>query len=229
MVLTGAFVNGIAIIVGACLGLLLRRGISSKVGDTVMQGLALIVFYIGLTGALKGQHIIMEVLSMSIGAVIGETVDLDRKMQALGNMADKLFKSKEGENSVSKGFVVASLLFCVGAMGIVGALQSGMQLNHETLFAKALIDGIAALVMTTTLGIGVALSGAMVFLYEDGISLVAKAISPFLTTEVINEISCVGSILIVGLSFNMLNITKIKIMNLVPSVFVPIILFLFVK
>lgn len=229
MVLTGALVNGIVIIAGSCLGLLLRKGIPKRIGETVIQGMALVVFFIGFSGALKGQYILIEIISIAIGAIIGEVLDLEKKIHQLGYMADKLFKAVGKDVSLSKGFVVASLLFCVGAMGIVGALQSGMQLNHEILFAKSLIDGITSIILTTTLGAGVALSGLMVFLYEGGIALIAKLIAPYLTTEVINEINCVGSIMIIGLAFNMLNITKLKIMNFVPAVFIPIILVAFFK
>lgn len=227
MVLMGAGVNAIAIVCGTISGLVLKKGISSKVSDTAMHGLALIIFYLGITGAMSGKHLIIEIVSIIIGAMIGEWIDLDYQMIRLGDAIERLFRSKKEDNSISKAFVVSSLFFCVGAMGIVGALQSGLTMNHETLYAKALIDGVAALIMTTTLGFGVALSAMMVFLYEALISLMAQGISPYLTTEVINEISCIGAIIFLGMSFNLLNITKIRIMNLVPAVFVPIILFLF--
>ena len=228
MVLMGATVNAIAIVYGTILGLILKKGIPSKVSDTAMHGLALIIFYLGITGAMNGKHLIVEIISIVIGAVIGECLDLDYQMVRLGNFMEKLFRSKKGDSSISKAFVVSTLFFCVGAMGIVGALQSGLAMNHQTLYAKALIDGIVALIMTTTLGFGVALSSGMVFLYEGIISLMAQGISPYLTTTVINEISCIGAILLLGVSFNLLNLTKIRIMNLVPAVFIPIVLFLFI-
>ena len=129
--------------------------------------------------------------------------------------------------SVSKGFVTASLLFCVGAMAIVGALQSGLTGNHDTLFAKSLIDGIAAIVMASSLGIGVLLSAGLILVYEGGISLFANILAPLLTDSVINEMTCVGSLLIVGLALNMLKLTDLKIMNYAPAVFFPILFGLF--
>ena len=137
------------------------------------------------------------------------------------------FQTKDDTVSISKGFVTASLLVCVGAMSIVGALQSGLTGNHETLFAKSLIDAIAALVLASSLGVGVLLAGGLVLIYEGSISLLASVVAPLLTESVINEMTCVGSLLIIGLALNMLKITDLKIMNYAPAAFIPIIFGLF--
>ena len=140
----------------------------------------------------------------------------------MGDEIESRVSSENKEHSVSNGFVTASLLFCVGAMAIVGALQSGLTGNHDTLFAKSLIDGIAAIVMASSLGIGVLLSAGLILVYEGGITLFANVLAPLLTDSVINEMTCVGSLLIVGLALNMLKLTNLKIMNYAPAVFFPI-------
>ena len=125
---------------------------------------------------------------------------------------------------MAEGFVTSSLLCCTGAMTIVGSLQSGLSLDHSTLFAKSLIDGIAAVVLASSLGFGVLFSGILCLVYEGGLALCAQFIGPFLTESVINEMTCVGSLLIVGIGINMLFKNKICVMNSVPAVFLPILL-----
>uniref|UniRef100_UPI0035A00146 DUF554 family protein n=1 Tax=Jeotgalibaca porci TaxID=1868793 RepID=UPI0035A00146 len=136
-------------------------------------------------------------------------------------------KSKNTSISIAQGFVTASLIVCVGAMGIVGSLQSGLANDHSTLFAKALIDGIVCIVLASTLGIGVVLSGFVIILYEGSLTLFASVLAPLLTDSVINDLTTVGSLLIIALSLNLLKVTDIKVMNLAPAVFMPIIFSLF--
>ena len=152
---------------------------------------------------------------------------LEGKVNNLGNLIETKFQTKDDTLSITKGFVTASLLVCVGAMSIVGALQSGLTGNHETLLAKSLIDGIAALVLASSLGVGVLLAGGLVLIYEGSISLLASVVAPLLTESVINEMTCVGSLLIIGLALNMLKVTDLKIMNYAPAAFIPIIFGLF--
>lgn len=218
----GAVVNCLAVVMGASIGLLLKRGLPEKISSTIMSGLGLCVLYIGISGALTGENVLIAILSLALGALIGEWLDLDEKFNRFGHLL------KADSSTFAQGFITASLLFCVGAMAIVGSLQSGLSANHETLFAKSLIDGIAALVLASSLGAGVMLSGALVLIYEGSLTLLAKAIEPYLTTAMINEITCVGSLLIIGIAFNMLGITKLKIMNYVPAVIVTILLCLFI-
>lgn len=171
---------------------------------------------------LKGENVLITILSMVAGTLVGEWIDLDEKINQLGDMIENKVSSPDEKVSVSKGFVTASLLFCVGAMAIVGALQSGLTGNHDTLFAKSLIDGIASIVMASSLGFGVLLSAGLILIYEGGITLFANVLAPLLTDSVINEMTCVGSLLIVGLGLNMLKLTELKIMNYAPAVFFPI-------
>ncbi|HAZ59180.1 MAG TPA: DUF554 domain-containing protein [Trichococcus sp.] len=218
----GSLVNSAAIILGGSIGLALKKGLSDRIASAVMNALALCVLYIGVSGILKGENILITILSMVFGTLVGEWIDLDKKINQLGDEIESRVSSENKEHSVSNGFVTASLLFCVGAMAIVGALQSGLTGNHDTLFAKSLIDGIAAIVMASSLGIGVLLSAGLILVYEGGITLFANVLAPLLTDSVINEMTCVGSLLIVGLALNMLKLTNLKIMNYAPAVFFPI-------
>lgn len=239
--LLGCLVNTAAVLAGGGLGLLLRRGLSrlprgeekraipEKLGMTVMGGLALCVLYIGIQGALKGENALIAILSIAVGAVLGEILDLDRRVNRLGDLLQQKLKGREENSSISEGFVTASLLFCVGAMAIVGSLQSGMSGDNNTLFTKSLIDGISAVVLASSLGAGVLLSAALVFLYEGLLTALSTVIAPYLTTTVINAMTCVGSLLIIGIALNMLKITKLKIMNYVPAVFLPILFCRFIR
>lgn len=225
----GTIVNTAAVIVGAVIGLLLKKGLPEKMADTLMKGLGLCTLFLGISGSLKGENSMILIVSMVAGTVIGEAIDLEDKINRLGKWIEDKFKNKKGDGKVSiaEGFVTASLLFCVGAMTIVGSLQSGLQGNHEMLFNKSMLDFVAAIIFASTLGVGVICSAAFVFVYQGSITLLAQWIAPFLTDTVINEMTCVGSVIIMGLALNMLGITKLRVMNFVPAIFLPILLCMF--
>lgn len=238
--LIGSIVNGLAIMAGAAFGMLLTflagrfssllpagsAALGQRLQAIIMQGASLCVLYLGISGSLQGQNSLLVILSMVLGALMGELLDLDKCIQQLGDWVQSKTKRLNfgGSASISEGFVTASLLFCVGAMAIVGALNDGLAGNHDILFAKALLDGIIAIVFGASLGLGVAFSGVAVFLYQGIIALLASFLAPFLGDTVIAEMTCVGSLLIVALALNMLNLTKIKVLNLVPAIFLPILL-----
>jgi len=237
--ITGSIINALAIVAGAAVGLLLKwlagrfssilpseaGQLGHRLQEIIMQGVALCVLYIGISGSLKGSNTLVAILSMVLGAIIGEILDLDRRMKQLGDWVQSKTQKLAGGTSVSEGFVTASLLFCVGAMAIVGSLENGLTGNYDTLKAKSLLDGITSIIFASSLGIGVAFSGVAVLIYQGLISLSASFISPYLGGEaVIAEMTCVGSLLIAALSLNMLGVTKIKVMNLVPACLLPILL-----
>lgn len=239
--LTGTLVNAAAILAGSLLGTLLTwlaghfstllpagsTLLAERLKTIIMQGVALCVMYLGISGCLEGNNSLIAILSMVLGALIGELLDLDKRMRSLGDWVQKRTEhlvTNGGQASISEGFVTASLLFCVGAMAIVGALQDGLTGDHSTLFAKSLLDGISSIVFGASLGLGVAFSAVAILLYQGSISLLASFLQPYLGDAVIAEMTCVGSLLIVALSLNMLGLTKIKVMNLVPAIFLPILL-----
>ena len=217
----GVAVNALAIIAGSIAGALFKKGIPERLTKHIMSGIALCVIYIGISGALKGENTLVLVVSTALGGIIGELIDIDRHLNNLGERIGRRFKNGGG-TSVGEGFVTGTLVFCVGAMAIVGSLQSGLTGNHETLFTKALLDGISSLVFATTMGFGVALSGVSIFIYQGAIVLLAGLLSPLLSDYIIAEMTCAGSLLIIGLGLNMLGITKIKVANFLPAIFLPI-------
>lgn len=221
----GTIVNTVAVIIGAAIGMLLKKGLPEKLSDTMMKGLGLCTLYLGISGSLKGENSLILIISMVVGALIGEGIDLDAKLNQFGTWLENKFKSKEGGKvSIAEGFVSASLLFCVGAMTIVGSLQSGLQGNHEMLFNKSMLDFVAAIIFASSMGVGVILSAAFVFVYQGAITLAAQWVAPFLTDTIIAEMTCAGSVIIIGIGLNLLGITKLKVMNYVPAIFIPILL-----
>ena len=218
----GTLINCAAIIAGSLLGLLLRRGMKDAMSKTVMQGVGLSVILIGVTGAIKTGNTLLVILSMVIGGVLGAWIDIDSKMNQLGAWAQKkLTRGDDENNTFAKGFVTASLVYCVGAMAVVGSLDSGIRGDHSTLIAKAALDGITAIIFSSSLGIGVMLSAVPVLIYQGTIALLGTAIAPLLSDVVITEMSSVGGLLIMAIGINMLLNTEIKVANLLPAILIP--------
>ena len=220
----GTLINCAAIILGSALGLLLRRGMKDSISKTVMQGIGLSVILISVTGAIKTGNTLLVILSMAIGGVFGALIAIDDKMNRLGAWAQrKLTRSDDENNTFAKGFVTASLVYCVGAMAVVGALDSGIRGDHSTLIAKAMLDGVTAIVFSSSLGIGVMLSAVPVLVYQGAIALLGNAIAPLLSDVVVNEMSAVGGLLIMAIGINMLLEKDIKVANLLPAILIPFI------
>lgn len=220
--MAGTIINALAILAGSGLGVMLRGGISGRFRDTIMQGLALCVLLIGAMGALKTADTMVVIFSVVLGALLGEGINIEKQLNRLGEAAQRVFAKKgEGESTFAKGFVTASLVYCVGAMAIMGSLDSGLRGDHATLIAKSILDGVSAIVFASTMGAGVALSALAVFLYQGTITLLAQFIAPYLTEALIVEMSAVGGLLIVGIGINMLDIKQIRVGNLLPAIFMP--------
>ena len=218
----GTLVNTVAVLVGSGLGVLLKTGLAEKYKETVMQTLGLAVGIIGIKMALASENFIMVILSLVIGAIIGEYFTLNKKIDNLGQKLTAKCGEKYGD--VGVGFVTASLIYCIGAMAIVGALQDGINGDAGILYAKALLDGISAIVFAATLGIGVSLSALSILVYQGSITLLAGVLQPLLIPAVITEITATGGVLIIAIALSMLNILKIRIANLLPSMLVVIFL-----
>ena len=220
----GTLINCLAIILGSAVGLLLRRGMKESISKTVMQGVGLSVILIGVTGAIETGNTLLVILSMVIGGVVGSLIDIDGKMNRLGAWAQKkLTRGDDENNTFAKGFVTASLVYCVGAMAVVGALDSGIRGDHTTLIAKAALDGITAIVFASSLGIGVMLSAVPVLVYQGAIAMLGTAIAPLLSEVVVTEMSAVGGLLIMAIGVNMLLEKDIKVANLLPAILIPFI------
>ena len=213
-------VNALAIAVGALVGNKLRGGISERFRSILMQGMALAVMLIGITGAIKTTDALVVVVSLAIGALVGEGVNIEKRLEQAGDALKRRVKGAEA--SFTQGFVSASLIFCVGAMAIVGSLDAGLRGEYSTILTKSLIDGITAAMLASTLGIGVIFSAVAVFVYQGAITLLAGLLQPLLTDAIITEMSAVGGLLIFAIGLNMQGITKIRVGNLLPAIFVPL-------
>ncbi len=225
LILLGSIVNAAAIFIGGAAGSILKRGISARFSSLIVSALGLLTLALGMMFAIESKNIMVVVFSLVIGSVLGEWINIEKKMSALGDyVKDKL---KAGEGNFAEGFVTASLLFCVGSMAIMGSLQSGLMNDHKILYTKAVMDGVTAVVFASTLGIGVALSFMPVLLYQGAVTLLASAIAPYLGNAVVTEMTAAGGILLVGIGISILEIKKIKVANMLPSIFMPIILMLF--
>ncbi len=217
----GALVNFGAVIFGGALGLLLKKGIPEKISDTILKGMALCVLWIGITGAIKGQNALVMIISILCGAVLGELVDFDKRIKFLGDWLQNRIGG--GHGNVTKGFVTTTVLFCVGAMSVLGPLESGLMGDHSTQLTKSVIDCVCAVIYASSLGIGVVFSAVPVLILQGGITLAAQWVAPLLTESAVTEMTATGSLLIIGLALNMLGLTKLKIMNYLPAVFFAVI------
>ncbi len=216
----GALVNGVAILIGSLVGLMLGHGIKENTKETILQGMSLAVIAIGLSGAMEAANFLVVIGAVAIGGWLGELIDLDGWLERLGHKLEEKFSNKEG--GVAKGFVTGTVVYCSGAMAIVGAMESGLSANHQTLFTKSVIDGIVSIIFTSTFGIGVAFSAIPVFLYEGAIALISVFVKDFLTELMIADISAVGGLLILAIGLNIMGVVKIRVANLLPAVFLPI-------
>ena len=225
----GVLANTAAVIAGALIGVLLNKGINKRIADGVMAAVGMCVIYIGITGAMNGKNTLVLVLSVAIGTFIGSAIDIDSKLSLFAKKVESKFKNKSSKTDepvastpIADAFVASTLLFCIGAMTVVGSLQAGLTGDNTTLFIKSILDFISAIVFTSTMGIGVIFSSIPVFILQGGIALVAHVISPLLTDAVIAEITCAGSVVIIALGLNLIGVTKFKIANFLPSIILPV-------
>ena len=228
--LTGTIVNTCTVIAGSLIGMLLGNILPERLRDTVMKGLGLCTLFIGITGMFGSENAMITIISIAVGAVIGELCDLDGHLNRFANWMESRFK-KKGNNvkaTIADGFITASLVFCVGAMTIVGSLNSGLTGDHQMLYTKSTLDFVSSMIFASSLGFGVLLAAGVVFVIQGSIACLASFVAPLLQQgNTITEMVVVGSVLIVGLGLNILGITKLKIMNYVPAIFLPILLCLF--
>ncbi|WP_122628428.1 DUF554 domain-containing protein [Lucifera butyrica] len=212
----GTLVNAATVLVGSGIGMALKQGIPLKYQETVMHGLALSVGLIGLQMALKTDNILIVIISLLVGALVGETLDIDSLLLRLGDWITQKLGKQYG--NAGEGFVTASLVYCIGAMAVVGSIQDGLTGNADTLYAKSMLDGISSVVFASGMGIGVALSSISILVYQGMITLMAGLFSAILSDTVIREMTAVGGILIVGISLSMLEIKKMRLANLLPAI-----------
>ena len=225
----GVLVNTLTVLIGSALGLFLKKGIPERIADTLMKAIGLCTVCIGFAGVIKGENTLIMILSVAAGGLLGCLLHIDDGLNRFSVFLEKKIqkRSKKGELSLSRGFISGSLLFCVGAMTVVGSLNAGLTGNNEMLYTKAILDLISSCVLSATLGAGVMLSAVFVLVFQGAIALAASFAAPYLSDAVIAEMTCAGSVLIVGLGLNLLNLTQIKVADYLPAIFLPILLCLF--
>lgn len=217
----GTIVNCLAIVAGSLVGLLFKNGIPDRYNQTVMQAVGLAVLLVGLKTAIVSDDLLVIIISLALGALLGEWVGIEDRLNRLGRFLESRFS--KGSGGFAQGFVTASLIYCVGSMAIVGSLESGLSGNHATLFAKSCLDGIVSVILSSSLGLGVLFSAVPVLLYQGAITLMASVLKPLLVPAVIAQMSGVGGLLILGIGMNMLREKKIRVGNMLPAIFIPLV------
>lgn len=223
----GTIVNSLAIIGGSLVGLLFNKGIAQRYKDILMSAIGLSVVLIGLKSALATDDLMVVIFSMILGSLAGEALAIENKLEGFGKFLENKMASASGDTSaIGRGFVTASLVFCVGSMAIVGSLESGLTGNHQTLFAKSVLDGVTSIVFASAMGIGVIFSSVAVFLYQGLITISASFLKSYLTPDTVAQMTSVGGLLILSIGLNMLKITSLKIGNMLPAIFLPLLYFM---
>jgi len=219
----GTIINAIAILVGGGLGLLFRKGFPERIAQTTLQVLGLFTLVVGVSMAIQGREFIMILISLVAGAVLGEWANIEGRLERFGGWLEKRFHVTEG--SPAKGFIYASLLFCVGSMAIVGSITDGLKGDRSILVTKAVMDGIISIPFAASMGFGVLGSALPVLFYQGGITLLASKLQSFFTPEMIRELTSVGGVIVMGIGINILGLQKIRVGNLIPALLLIILLF----
>ena len=217
--LLGTVVNALAIVFGTIIGVWFGKRVSENIRKMIMQAIGLGIVLIGLKMAITSEQVVFVLISMVLGAWLGEFVDIEEKLHKIGLKIQQKAGSLNGGSNIAQAFVTSTLLYCAGAMAIVGSIESGLTGSHDTLYAKSLIDGIISIVLAATLGIGVIFSAISVLIYQGALTLAASYLENLLTAPVINEIKATGGLIILGIGLNILEVTKIKVGNLLPAMF----------
>jgi len=220
----GVIVNVITVIIGSCIGLLFKKGIPERVSTAAMTGLGACTLFIGISASLCGENVLIIIASVVLGAITGTLLNIDGAINKLAGMVETKFRKEGQKVSVAEGIVTATLLFCVGSMTVTGSIQAGLTGDNSVLITKATLDLVSSMMLASSLGIGVLLSSAAVFVIQGGLVLLAGVISPFMGPSAINEMTCAGSLLIIMIGTNLMGISKIKVADFLPAViYAPII------
>ena len=220
----GVIINVITVIIGSAIGLLFKKGIPERVSNAAMIGLGACTLYIGISGSLCGENVLILIVSVVLGAIVGTLLNIDRAINTLAGKVEARFK-KDGEKiSIAEGLVSATLLFCVGSMTVTGSIQAGLTGDNSVLITRATLDLVSSMMLASSLGIGVLMASVSVFVIQGGLVLLAGLISPLMSTGAINEMTCAGSLLIIMIGTNLMGITKIKVADFLPAIlFAPVI------
>ena len=222
----GTIINAIAIIVGGALGLLFRKGFPERIAQTTLQVLGLFTLVVGLGMAIQGQELIMVLISLALGAALGEWLDIEDRLERFGHWLEERLNLREG--SPAKGFIYASLLYCVGSMAIVGSITDGLKGDSSILVTKAIMDGIISIPFAASMGYGVLGSAVPILIYQGGLTLLASKIQFFFTPVMVRELTSVGGVIVIGIGINILGLQKVRVGNFIPALIL-IVLILYFK
>ncbi|MCD6330063.1 MAG: DUF554 domain-containing protein [Candidatus Cloacimonetes bacterium] len=218
----GTFVNVGAVILGSTIGIILRKKLPEKLTTIAFQAIGLFTIFLGITMAFKTEHYLILIFSLILGSIIGQLIDIDAWLTKISESLKKKWHSKN--DKFSEGLVTAFLLFCMGSMTILGAIEEGLGGNPNLLLTKSLLDGFASIALAAALGIGVMLSVIPLLVYQGGLTLCARLFEQSVTLPIINELTAVGGIILIGLGISILEIKKLKVINMLPSLVIVVIL-----
>lgn len=218
-------VNTATVLLGSAIGLLFRNRIKERFTQAVLSALALVTILIGLDSALDTADILCVILCMAVGTLIGEWLKIDDRIEGAGEfLKSRLLRGENTENRFTEGFVTACIVFCVGSMTIVGSLESGIHGNHSIIYAKSALDFVSSMMFAAVMGWGVPFAALFVLVFQGSLTLLAGALSPFLSTAVVTEMSAIGGTILVGMGINMLSVSpqRIRVANMLPAIFLPL-------
>ena len=216
----GVIVNVITVFIGSLIGLLLKKGIPERISKAVMIGLGACTIYIGISGSLCGENVLILIASIVLGVIAGTLLNIDGAINNLAQKVEFKFKSNGTNASIAEGIITATLLFCVGSMTVTGSIQAGITGDNSILITKATLDLVSSMILASSLGIGVLLSSVAVFVIQGGLVLLSGLIAPVMSQGAINEMTCAGSLLIIMIGTNLLGITKIKVADFLPAIII---------
>lgn len=218
------FVNMALVLVGSAVGLLLKNRFSERMGQAVMKGLGLCTMGIGMSSLLGGKDTLCTIICVALGTILGEWLNIEKGMDDLGELLRRKLIKGEGNSRFVEGFVNATVLYCVGAMSINGAIAAGINGDYSILISKSVMDMVSSITFAAAMGIGVPFAVIPILLYEGGLTLLAGVVGPYLSAAVITEMSAVGGAIIVGIGLNLLEASKegIRVSNMLPAIFLPI-------
>jgi uncharacterized membrane protein YqgA involved in biofilm formation len=221
----GTIVNSLAIVIGGIIGIIFKNVIPDKLSESLLKATGLAVVTVGIRLSLAGENLTLLIISVIAGTLIGELLDIEGRLDRLGQAVEGKIKNKD--SNITAVFVSCTLVYCVGSMSIMGAIQSGLTGTHEILFSKALIDGIISISMAVSMGVGVIFSSISVFLYQGLLTILAQFVQSLLSPEVISEMTAVGGTVIMAIGLNFLEIKRVKVGNMLPAIFLPVLYFIF--
>lgn len=223
----GVLVNSVAVILGGLIGLIFKSKISDKVSKPVMVGLGVCVLYIGISGSLEGENVLIAITAIVLGIITGTVLNIDDNINKLANKVEQKFKKENSVESLSEGFITATLLFCIGAMTITGSIQAGLVNDNSILITKSILDFVSAIMLAASLGRGVLLSSISLLITQGLLVILSSVIAPYINDSLINEITCVGSLIIILIGTNLMGITKVKVADFLPAIiYTPVIYYL---